>query len=162
MRLFSTLSSHILKPSRDSTTSWGRLFQGISLEKKSLFSIGMNLPSAPCPFHVKGDPPSSLYPSFKDWKMPRRFHLSLLSSHGIMEWNPRMVWVGKDLKDHPIPTPATGRDIFPYPRVLQRGLGRFQGSKGSHSSSGFPGRRDLNPSAFLPWTISFSSSLMWL
>lgn len=35
-------------------------------------------------------------------------------------WNPKMIWFGMDLKSHPIPTPATGRNHrFHYPRLLQ-------------------------------------------
>jgi len=30
-----------------------------------------------------------------------------------------MVWVGRDLKDHLVPTPAMSRDIFHQPRVLR-------------------------------------------
>jgi len=30
-----------------------------------------------------------------------------------------MVWVGRDLTDHPFPPPATGRDPFHQPRVLR-------------------------------------------
>jgi len=35
-------------------------------------------------------------------------------------WNHRMVWVGKDLKDHLVPTAlATGRDTFHQTRLLK-------------------------------------------
>ena len=30
-----------------------------------------------------------------------------------------MFWVGRDLKVHPVPPPATGRDTFHYSRLLQ-------------------------------------------
>lgn len=41
-------------------------------------------------------------------------------------WNPRLVWIGKDLKAHLIPYPAVGRDTFHYPRLVQHGLECFQ------------------------------------
>ena len=66
---------------------------GFSLEKMSFFYWDKTFPTAPCPHCSlsspwKGDPPPSLYPSFKDWKTPMRFHLSLLmeSWNGIPEW----------------------------------------------------------------------------
>uniref|UniRef100_A0A8D2M990 Caspase 9 n=1 Tax=Zonotrichia albicollis TaxID=44394 RepID=A0A8D2M990_ZONAL len=34
-------------------------------------------------------------------------------------WTPRMVWVGRDLKAHLIPSPVVGKDTFHYPRLLQ-------------------------------------------
>ena len=30
-----------------------------------------------------------------------------------------MIWVGRDLKSHPVPPPAKGRDTFHWPRLLQ-------------------------------------------
>lgn len=48
------------------------------------------------------------------------FQLGLLlqNCHQISQ-NPRMVWVGRDLKAYLITLPATGRNSFHYPRMLQ-------------------------------------------
>ena len=54
-----------------------------------------------------------------------------------------MVWVGRDLKDHPVPPPALGRDPLPpaqgAPSPVQPGLEPCQGG-GSHSFSGQSGQ----------------------
>lgn len=43
----------------------------------------------------------------------RSAHLMLLYTHQVIPWNHGMVWVGKNLTDHLVPTPsAIGRDIF--------------------------------------------------
>lgn len=34
-------------------------------------------------------------------------------------WNDGLVWFGMGLKQHPVPLPGTGRDIFPQSRWLQ-------------------------------------------
>ena len=59
-------------------------------------------------------------------------------------WTPvnhRMVWVGKDLKDHLVPPPCHGQGHLPLAQVaqspVQPGLEPFQGG-GSHSFSGQP------------------------
>jgi len=47
-----------------------------------------------------------------------------------------MVWVGRDLKDHLVPTPLPLDQVAHSP--IQPGLEHFQGG-GSHSFSGQPG-----------------------
>jgi len=49
---------------------------------------------------------------YQPWTYNGKEGLTLLSL------NHRMVWVGRDLTDHPVPPPAMGRDPFPQPRVL--------------------------------------------
>jgi len=52
-----------------------------------------------------------------------------------------MVWVGRDLKDHLVPTPCPGQGHLPLDQVaqsrIQPGLESFQGG-GSHSFFGQP------------------------
>jgi len=52
-----------------------------------------------------------------------------------------MTWVGRDLKDHPVPTPCHGQEYHPLDQVaegpIQPGLEHFQGW-GIHSFSGQP------------------------
>ena len=64
-------------------------------------------------------------------------------SHRIMEsQNCGMVWVGRDLKDHLVPTPCHGQGHLPPDQVAQSpskpGLEHFQGGD-IHSFSGQPG-----------------------
>lgn len=55
---------------------------GILAVKNGFFYAGIKplpahpVPTAPCPLCGKENPPSSLYPSLKDWKTPERFQTS--------------------------------------------------------------------------------------
>ncbi|NXE41134.1 MACF1 factor, partial [Ptilorrhoa leucosticta] len=56
------------------------------------------------------------------WDVPSFPHLA-----GALSRNHGKVWVGKDLKAHLLPPPATARDAFHYPSLLHPGLEHFQG-----------------------------------
>ncbi|EOA97032.1 hypothetical protein Anapl_17450, partial [Anas platyrhynchos] len=59
-----------------------------------------------------------------------------------------MVWVGRDLKDHPVPPPCHGLGHLPLDQVaqspIQPGLEHLQGW-GTHSFSGQPVPVPHNP-----------------
>ena len=62
--------------------------------------------------------------------------------------NHRMVWVGRDLIDHPVPTPCPGQGPLPPDPAasspVQPSLEHCQGG-GSHSFSGQPGPGPHHP-----------------
>ena len=67
-----------------------------------------------------------------------------------------MVWVGRDLTDHPVPTPCHGQGPLPPAQgaqsPVQPGLEPCQGA-GSHSFSGQlgPGPHHSQSEEFLPY-----------
>jgi len=67
-----------------------------------------------------------------------------------------MVWVGRDLKDHPVPNPRHGQGHLPLdqaaPSPIQPGLECFQGG-GSHNFFGQPVPVPHHPQGeeFLPY-----------
>ncbi|RMC01315.1 hypothetical protein DUI87_22103 [Hirundo rustica rustica] len=61
-------------------------------------------------------------PGIPETPNPLRWSKGKLSQPGSMAeglQNPGMVWMGKDLKSHPIPTPSMGRDTSHDPRWIQ-------------------------------------------
>ena len=67
------------------------------------------------------------------------FKTSMILLSIVNLYNHRMVWVGRDLKDHLVPTPLPGQGHPPLDQGaqshIQPGLGHFQGG-GIHSFSG--------------------------
>jgi len=88
---------------------------------------------------------------------------SVVFPHTLPKQNHRMVWVGRDLIHHLVPTPCHGQGPLPLaqcaPSPIQPGLEPCQRG-GSHSSSGQPGPGPQPPHGeeFLP-NISSKSRL---
>jgi len=81
---------------------------------------------------------------------------SIAQKCNLRSQNHRLVWVGRDLTDHPVPPPCPGQGPLPpeqgAPSPAQPGLEPCQGG-GSHSFSGQPGPGPHHPhrEELLPW-----------
>lgn len=76
----------------------------------------------------------------------RQFYSVYMNTYSIKSWNHRMVCIGKNLKDHLLPTPLLWAEILstvsecPKPDLLQLGFGYFQGGGNPRNIYSFSGQ----------------------
>ncbi|NXF75326.1 KSR2 Kinase, partial [Sclerurus mexicanus] len=80
-------------------------FTALHRSKSHEFQLGHRVDEAHTPNHLPAG---------------RKGMMMLPAPHHLMDsQNPRMAWLGRDLKAHPVPPPAMGWDTFHQPRLLQ-------------------------------------------